>query len=93
MIAKHCTRGDTLVVDLWYPKRDADHISTTAIEVGLACVRAADSLKLRYDFERDGWVVYQASKFRWGVEEKTDPDWQEVAFIQAWAREERHGKA
>ena len=36
----------------------------------------------------DGWKIEQASTFSWSADEKVcDPDWQEVAFIQAWGRE------
>lgn len=82
-----------LVVDLWYPRnaknekedRPIDH--PTAIEVGLSDVRAADSIRIEYDFGRDGYVIKQASKFWFEMDEVCDPDWQEVAFVQAWGRE------
>ncbi len=60
-----------LSVDLW-----SDVIKE--IEIGLEHVRAADSIRVRYDFDRDGYVILQSS---------ADPDdWQEVAFVQAWGR-------
>lgn len=87
--------GDVLLVDLWYPNikpdprappRTPDH--PIAIEVGLMHVRAADSIRVEYDFDRDGYSIQQASKFHWDVDDKVqDQDWQEVAFVQAWARE------
>ena len=44
---------------------------------------------IKYDFDRDGWQILQASKFSWdGDDEECDPDWQEVAFVKAWARED-----
>jgi hypothetical protein len=59
-----------------------------AIEVGLVDVRAADSILIRYDFQRDGFAIFQASRFEWEADDEVqDPDWQEVAFVQAWARE------
>lgn len=75
-----------LFVDLFYPRvRENIH----EIEVGLSDVRAADSILISYDFERDGYVIKQASRFCWSVDdEESDSDWREVAFIQAWAREE-----
>ncbi len=58
------------------------------VEVELEDIRAADSLLIYYDFDRDGWSINQASRFEWPAEDaECDPDWQEVAFIQAWARE------
>lgn len=52
-------------------------------------VRASDGLRLHYDYTRDGFVIEQASRFGWDISDTVcDPDWQEVAFIKAWAREE-----
>jgi len=48
-------------------------------------VRAADSILIEYDFDRDGYSIKQASTFRGDVP-GFDQDWQEVAFIKAWAR-------
>ncbi len=77
-------RGPVLDVDLWYP-RVAGNL--TAIEIGLMDVRAADSLRVSYDYERDGWVIKQASTFEWTADDQVcDSDWQEVAFVKAWAR-------
>lgn len=84
-----------ITVDLWYPRIDG-HI--THIEVGLCDVRSADSIRISYDFERDGYKIEQASTFQsqdlTGLEgaeleaaKDYDEDWQEVAFVQAWARE------
>lgn len=62
-----------------------DHDAAVA-EIGLCDVRAADSIRVLYDFERDGWVIQQASRFSWDADEEIDEDYQEVAFVQAWAR-------
>ena len=70
-------------IDLCYPRQS----KFNQVEVGLMDTRAADSLLISYDFERDGWVIKQASRFRWTEDEEPDQDWQEVAFVQAWARE------
>lgn len=78
-------RGDTLSVEFWYPRNED---SAKFVELGLSDVRAADNIRIFYDFERDGWIVQQASVFAWKIEdEKCDPDWHEVSFIKAWARE------
>lgn len=74
--------GRTINVNLMYPRMDG---AFNSVEVGLTDVRAADSILISYDFERDGYVIKQASKFELDDEEQ-DPDWQEVAFIQAWGR-------
>lgn len=76
---------DGLHVDLLYP-RCGDRVQH--LVVGLVDARAADDIRISYDFERDGWKIEQASTFEWDADDKVcDPDWQEVAFIQAWARE------
>jgi len=75
--------GDALHIDLWYP-RVGDN--PRAIHIGLMDVRAADDLRIEYDFERDGWIVKQARVFRWDADDEVcDPQWIEVAFIEAWA--------
>jgi hypothetical protein len=83
--------GDTLHVDFWYPPRRGEapiSDKVAKIEIGLTDVRAADSILIEYDFDRDGYVIKQASRFAWVSADDTDPDWQEVAFVQAWARKE-----
>jgi len=91
--------NNVLSVDLWYPRletkpgdepRTPDH--PVAVEVGLVDVRAADSIRIEFDFDRNGYVVKQASTFEWEADdEKQDPDWQEVSFVPAWGRERREG--
>ncbi len=76
-----------LSADMWYPRiADGPH-RIREVEVGLSDVRAADSILISYDFDRDGYVIKQASTFS-GDEPDYDEDWQEVAFVQAWAREQ-----
>lgn len=79
--------NDKILVELEYPRNDG---AKKFIEVGLLDVRAADSIRISYDFERDGWVIEQASTFEWEIDDTTcDPDWKEVAFVQAWARKRK----
>lgn len=82
------SHGDTIHIDLWYPDRDGEPSSNriNKISVGLVDVRSADDIRISYDFNRDGWKIEQASVFE-GDTDDFDPDWQEVAFIKAWARE------
>lgn len=76
--------GDVFEVDLMYPRCDG---ACKEIEVGLCDVRASDSIRISFDFDRNGWVVKQASTFEWSMEDtESDMDWQEVAFIDAWGR-------
>jgi len=77
-----------LEVEFNYPEMDETHLSKPLIEVNLCHVRAADGIQVKYDFNRDGWAIYQASTFSWDEDSKEcDMDWKEVSFIQAWQRE------
>lgn len=77
--------GDTIYVDLWYPGCDPE---AKYISIGLMHVRAADAIRISYDFERDGYLIEQQELF-------SHPDgtvvaegrWMEVAFIKAWQLE------
>ena len=78
-------RGRVIDVALWYPDQPR---SLNAVEISLVDVRASDGIQIQYDKQRDGWSIRQASTFEWDADDdKQDMDWQEVAFIQAWARE------
>ena len=75
------------LVTLWYPRQEGN---AKAVEIDLCCVRAADSILVEYDFERDGWVIKQASRFEFDASDTVcDPGWKEVAFVQAWAPDKR----
>lgn len=78
--------GEEMHLDLWYPQVENNPVKSFVI--GLVDVRAADDIRVSYDFERDGWKIEQASVFSWSEDdEECDPDWQEVTFVQAWGRE------
>ncbi len=88
-------------VDLYYPERGESGISKTCVDVGLCDVRAADNIRVRYDFQRDGYVIYQMKGFE-VIEGKDqhalsdlDDDgndiWVEVAFIESWSQYEDVG--
>jgi hypothetical protein len=65
---------DTCHIDLWYPGIDTN---PTFLQVGLMHVRAADDIRISYDFDRDGYKI-----------EQTDGEkWIEVFFAQAWKYE------
>jgi hypothetical protein len=74
-------------IDWLYPEiYDRDKQST--LRIGMCHTRAADDIRIKYDSERDGWVIEQSSTFAWDCEDPVmDEDWQEAAFVQAWARE------
>lgn len=71
----------TLLVDLWYPRSED---RPNEVIVGLVDVRAADDIRITYDFDRDGWRIEQAQRFSWPNDNDMDPAWKEVAFVQAW---------
>ena len=76
--------GATIHLDLWHPLEPG---CPSEVEVGLVDEsRAADSIRLSYDFERDGWRILQASRFPGPVDATHGDDWAEVAFVKAWGR-------
>ena len=87
--------GNEFSIDLHYPPYENEPCEEGQIKyitVGLSAVRAADDVRIHYNFERDGWVVEQSSIFEWEPgdnENENYRDWQEVAFIQAWGRERK----
>jgi len=87
---QHSAGESVFSVDLWYPRNRAprDTDQPVVVEIGLIDVRAADSIRIDYDFDRDGYVIKQASVFSWEISDTVcDGDWQEVAFVQSWGRE------
>lgn len=84
--------GDKLSIDLWYVRCDGTKIK--AVEVGICDVRAANSIVVDYDFDRDGYrirmlkypqeerVVKEEGDF---VQVECVDELVEVAFIPAWA--------
>lgn len=96
-IAQH---GNELIVELTYPPRsdeDNPNGQVRYVQVDQESVRASDGVRLFYDYERDGWVIQQASRFSWATAEDANApnaeDWQEVAFVESWARAETEEEA
>lgn len=82
------TRGTVVHVTLMHPCINDGRPNT--VEVDQISVRAADSIRVTYDYDRNGWSILQASVFEWDADDtERDGDWQEVAFIEAWGRERR----
>ena len=73
---------EAMHLDLVYP-RNQGHVE--CVEVGLTDVRSADSVRLSYDFVRDGWKVEQERSVRkeWG--EVLSLGWEEVGFFESRA--------
>jgi len=56
------------------------------LRIDLNDVRAANTLIVHYDFDRDGWAIESPTKFSWAADDDTlDERLEEVAFIPAWS--------
>ncbi len=80
------TKDGRCLIDLWYPRIEGN---THTIEIGLIDVRASDGLQIKFDFDRNGWVVLQPRTV-WtprddGYEEEEE-EWAEVGFFPSYAR-------
>ena len=81
-----CESDDHLHFDLYYPRnRGIKHFV-----IGLMDVRAADAIRVSYDYDRDGYIIEQPSISQWEVDDKiADPGWKEVAFIEPFKSDKR----
>ena len=69
-------------VDLYYPDRARP--SDTYVVVGLMDIRASGSVRLWYDFERDGFVIERQTRYEWKAADTVcDPGWEFAAFVPA----------
>ena len=76
--------GDSYDISLWYPRQR----EIQNLRVSLMDVRAADDIRISYDFGRNGWMIEQASVFEWASNDTVcDPAWTESAFLPAWQYE------
>src|SRR3569623_1239356 len=77
-------KGNVFHLDLWYP-RFPENIGV--VEIGIQDTRAADNIRISYDYDRDGWKIEQASVFEWDAADTVmDEGWEEVVFVPAWGR-------
>ena len=72
-------------IDLWYPGVSGEG-SVDAVEVELVHVRAARSIRVTYDFDRDGFVISAQADPGDGETSAVEEDlsWVEKAFVPAW---------
>lgn len=86
----HVSRDDdTLSVTLTYPNLGTPG-AVQMVEINQESVRASDGIRVRYDYDRDGFVIEQPKP--WARISEADPsfidtgeDWIEVHFCQSWA--------
>lgn len=67
---------------VWSYPEIYDRSKQSTITLSLSHTRAADDIRIKYDSERDGWVIEQATSLD---DLELVPDWKEVAFVKAWA--------
>jgi hypothetical protein len=73
-------------VEIHYPRNN----KIDTVEIGLCDVRANDGIRIKYDFERDGWVILQPRIYHPKIDENTygyEEEWIESAFCPAWKYE------
>ncbi|AGK86865.1 hypothetical protein FDJ58_gp057 [Bacillus phage SIOphi] len=65
--------------------------SIDTVEIGLCSVRASDDIRIKYDFDRGGWVIYQpkgyfteVSRSSGRIVEEYHEEWIESAFCPSW---------
>jgi len=82
--------GDEMHIDLWYPRCETSPVKSLVI--GLMDVRAADNIRVSYDFDRDGWRIEQEEIVtdNGHYQGYADAKWIEVAFVQAWGHEKHN---
>lgn len=79
--------GDEMHLDLWYPRNETSPVKSLVI--GLMDVRAADNIRVSYDFDRDGWRIEQEEIVTDNGHYQGTGKWIEVAFVQAWGHEKQ----
>ena len=85
--------GGVLRLNLHYPPYNPPEQGRIhALQIGLMAVRAADDIRVSYDYRRDGWKIEQEEIVSDDGCYHGTGDWQEVAFVQAWGREREVGK-
>lgn len=79
------SRGQALF-DFIYPRVDDRPGRVQSITVGLEDVRAANDITIRFDFERDGWVIESGTIFMWDIDDEAmERGMEEVAFVPAYS--------
>lgn len=70
--ARRFNQGDVVYLDLYYPRENG----IEWLEFDQSSVRASSGIRIRFDYDRDGYVV---AKPIWDGEVVTE--WREAAFV------------
>lgn len=78
---------EPVYLDLYYPRLKEN---PSEIVIALMDVRAAQDIHVKYDFDRDGWVISKDMSDDLNLD--AEEDMREVAFIPAWHTKEGETK-
>jgi hypothetical protein len=78
-----CEEENVVHLTINYPRANA----VDTVDIGLCDVRATDGIRVMYDFERDGWIIYQPRSWHPQIDEHSygyKEEWIESAFVPSW---------
>ena len=75
--------GSTIIT--WSYPEIYDREKQDWLYISLSHTRASDDIRIKYDSERDGWIIEQPKRMQWGPDEEPDCQWTETAFVESWA--------
>lgn len=74
----------------WHYPEIYDREKQNTVTLSMYHVRADDPLRIKYDSERDGWVIEQKTWLNHGdgpgLGYEDLEEWREVAFVQSWSQ-------
>ena len=76
---------DGRAIITWSYPEIYDRSKQDFLEIYLSHTRATDPIRIKYDSERNGWVIEQPKRLSWSADEEPDCKWTEVAFLESWA--------
>lgn len=79
-------QGPIPCIDLWYPGPDNEN--PVEIQVGLSHVRAADDVRIKFDFARNEWVISRLFAVKGPDGRPEDWVWRETHALDAYVDED-----
>lgn len=70
---------EEISVDLWYPRVEERY---KTINISLMDVRAANDIKISYDFYRDGWVITSDLTDPRSINDYTQEEWDAIPEVE-----------